>query len=436
MATLFSGAGGLDSGFMDKGNFKMIFANDVLDAPAESYSKNFKHKIIHAKQFDEKTRGASYVVGDITDIDFAPLGEVDCMVGGPPCQDFSIARGGQDRRKGIEITRGALYLQYVRAVKTTTPKFFAFENVPGLISANGGLAYETILNDFSNQGYQILFKNVVNATHVGVPQSRKRLIILGIRNDIAQKISDDVIDKINCTLTGCHNSLRKYPLCAMEALEGKTIPQLQKKYSSMMKEYEGVEKETNTSDAMQWKKNVWDNLTFDVVEDYIFVNGIKNTSGKELSDAFNEHEKILKQLGYFGKNVRDEMFGDGSNEIPKESSSVMERMYRIPPGQNHLTVRNTEWDVKGTMSNIYRRTDPLRPAFTVMAYGGGGTWSYHYERNRSMLTNRERARLQTFPDTYMFFGSRSQIRTQIGEAVPSQLGRKIAEIATFVLEST
>ena len=145
------------------------------------------------------------------------------------------------------------------------------------------------------------------------------------------------------------------------------------------------------------------------------------------------HRKILKQLGY-DKGVHEKDFPDGSNGIPKEKGSVTERMNRIPPGMNYLVTENTEWKVAGSMSNIYRRTDPLRPAFTVMAYGGGGTWSYHYDRDRGMLTNRERARLQTFPDKYMFEGDRSQVRAQIGEAVPVQLGRKIAEIATLVLE--
>ena len=153
-----------------------------------------------------------------------------------------------------------------------------------------------------------------------------------------------------------------------------------------------------------------------------------------LKEAFAEHKKVLKQLG-FDKNVHDKTFEDNSNEIPNEATSVSERMRRIHPGGNHLAVAGTKWNVKGTMSNIYRRTDPLRPAFTVMAYGGGGTWSYHYERERGVLTNRERARLQTFPDNYMFEGNRSQVRTQIGEAVPAQLGRKIAEVAEMVLEN-
>ena len=220
----------------------------------------------------------------------------------------------------------------------------------------------------------------------------------------------------------------------MEALEGKTVPELAEKYAKVMEEYKGVEEETKTADSMQWKKNVWDNLTMDVVRDYLFVNGIKDSDEGELKDAFAEHKKVLKQLG-FDKSVQGKTFEDSSNELPGEGKSVTERMKRIPPGGNHLFVAGTKWNVKGTMSNIYRRTDPLRPAFTVMAYGGGGTWSYHYEKDRSMLTNRERARLQTFPDEYMFEGNRSQVRAQIGEAVPAQLGRKIAEVAELVLKN-
>ena len=142
----------------------------------------------------------------------------------------------------------------------------------------------------------------------------------------------------------------------------------------------------------------------------------------------------MKDLGYYGIDVHGKKFKDGSNEIPNEGGEVPGRMKHTPPGENYIFVDGTKWEVAGTMSNIYRRTDPLRPAFTVMAYGGGGTWSYHYDRDRGMLTNRERARLQTFPDKYMFEGDRSQVRAQIGEAVPVQLGRKIAEIATLVLE--
>ena len=441
MATLFSGAGGLDTAFEESEKFELVFANDRLSAPAKSYSKNFSHKIVDADDFGEGTKLPAYVVGDVAGVDFSPIGKVDCMIAGPPCQDFSIARG--DRRSGInpasnvkkkaEVSRGRLYLEYVRAVKSAEPRFFAFENVPGLVSANRGLAYETIVSDFESQGYKILFKGIVNATKVGVPQARRRLIILGARNGATEKLSG-IEGRVRDILTGADSLVSKYPICAMEALEGKTVPELTDRYGKVMKQYEGVEGETKTDRARRWKKTDWDILTFDAVKDYLIVNGIKPTDDAEVKKAFEEHRKILEQLGYYGKDVHGRKFEDSSNDIPNEAISVTERMKRIPPGMNHLTVAGTEWNVKAMMSNIYRRTDPLRPAFTVMAYGGGGTWSYHYERGRSILTNRERARLQTFPDKYMFAGNRSQVRAQIGEAVPAQLGRKIAEIATLVLE--
>ena len=90
MATLFSGAGGLDTAFEESKNFDLVFANDVLSAPAESYSKNFSHKIVDASEFGKGTKLPAYVVGDVTSIDFSPIGKVDCMIGGPPCQDLSL----------------------------------------------------------------------------------------------------------------------------------------------------------------------------------------------------------------------------------------------------------------------------------------------------------------------------------------------------------
>jgi len=101
----------------------------------------------------------------------------------------------------------------------------------------------------------------------------------------------------------------------------------------------------------------------------------------------------------------------------------------IPPDMNHEFVNGTQWHVNGRgMSLIYRRIHPLKPAYTVVAFGGGGTWSYHYERDRAVLTNRERARLQTFPDDFLFNGNRSQIRAQIGEAVPPLFAKRLGAI--------
>jgi len=442
-ATLFSGAGGLDTGFAESKNFKMLLANDVLLTPAESYSKNYRHQLVEAKNFGKKTKLPAYVVGDITNINFKTLGNLDCMVGGPPCQDFSITRGGNEKRKGITVTRGELYLQYVRAIKETKPKVFAFENVPGLVSANGGQAYKTILHDFENLRqvektelkYRIIFNSVVDATKIGVPQSRRRLIIIGVRSDLLDWPTEaEIAQKAENILSGKNSLVSKYPLTAMEAFEGKTLPELAGKYIEIMKEFKGSVKTANTEESNKWKTKVWDKLSFDVVDDYLFSNKITPKDDDEIEVAFEEHRKILQELGYYGKSLTGTNFSDGSNEIPNEGSEVLDRMRVIPPGMNHLFVEGTKWAVKGRMSNIYRRTDPLKPAFTVLAYGGGGTWSYHYEKGRGALTNRERARLQTFPDAYVFGGNRSEVRAQIGEAVPVRLGKKIAEVARFILE--
>ncbi len=101
----------------------------------------------------------------------------------------------------------------------------------------------------------------------------------------------------------------------------------------------------------------------------------------------------------------------------KVSDKVVERLKLIPQGKNFKAVENTPYAVKGLMSNIYKRLHEDEPAYTVIASGGGGTWGYHFKEHRP-LTNRERARLQSFPDDYNFQGSTTEVRRQIGNAVP------------------
>ncbi len=119
--------------------------------------------------------------------------------------------------------------------------------------------------------------------------------------------------------------------------------------------------------------------------------------------------------------------GAMNNEKTKQSEAVVERLKYIKPGQNAFTAKMPEalkLNVKGArMSQIYKRLDPEKPAYTVTGSGGGGTHIYHWSEPRA-LTNRERARLQTFPDDYIFEGSKEQVRKQIGMAVPCK-GAKI-----------
>ena len=128
-----------------------------------------------------------------------------------------------------------------------------------------------------------------------------------------------------------------------------------------------------------------------------------------------------------------------NNEGTKQSAVVVERLKHIKPGQNAFTANLPEelqLNVKGAkISQIYKRLDPAKPAYTVTGSGGGGTHIYHYEEPRA-LTNRERARLQTFPDDYVFEGSKESVRKQIGMAVPSKGARVIFEaiLKTFAGE--
>lgn len=117
-----------------------------------------------------------------------------------------------------------------------------------------------------------------------------------------------------------------------------------------------------------------------------------------------------------------------NHEMPHMSPVVQERLRFIRPGENAFTANlppKLRLHVRGArISQIYRRLDPDRPAYTVTGSGGGGTHIYHYKEDRS-LTNRERARLQTFPDSYVFLGTRESVRRQIGMAVPCEGARQI-----------
>jgi len=109
-----------------------------------------------------------------------------------------------------------------------------------------------------------------------------------------------------------------------------------------------------------------------------------------------------------------------NNELLKIHPKTKQRLDQIKPGGNFSDIpRNSPLYVKGLISHVYRRLDPNQPSSTIIAGGGGGTWGYHYKEPRA-LTNRERARLQSFPDDFVFEGSITEVRRQIGNAVPPQ----------------
>lgn len=315
VGSLFSGCGGLDLGFVWAG-CKILWANDSDLAATKTYKEYMGDHITHC---------------DVQNYSIEKLKKVDIIIGGFPCQDFSVIW----KRPGLNGTRGNLYSYLVKAIRIHKPKVFIVENVKGIISIDKGKAIKKIKSDFEKIGYQIS-ADVYNFADYGAPQTRERVLLIGIRDDLKFKF--------------------------------KKIPPTHTKHVTAGEALKGVGK-------------------------------IKHNNQQQ-----NIADKTKKMLALIpeGKNF---------SAVPKESP----------------------YYVKGMISHVYRRLHRKKPSTTIIANGGGGTWGYHFKENRS-LTNRERARLFGFPDDMEFFGSMSEVRRQIGNAVPPVAIRPIAEEIVAILK--
>lgn len=163
IVSLFSGAGGFDLGMIRAGH-EVVWANDFFHDACETYRKNI---------------GDHIVCGDVTKVDFRSIPNCDVIIGGFPCQGFSIANMKRKR----EDPRNVLYLEYLRALREKRPKFFLAENVRGILSLDGGEVFKRIVQDFADTGYKVQHQ-LLNASHYGVPQNRYRVFIFGVREDL------------------------------------------------------------------------------------------------------------------------------------------------------------------------------------------------------------------------------------------------------------
>jgi DNA (cytosine-5)-methyltransferase 1 len=164
-ASLFCGAGGLDIGF-ERAGFSTLWAND--------YDK-------HACETHRQWSGADVVQGDISKVEAASIPDVDIILGGFPCQGFSLS----GPRK-VDDSRNRLYKEYVRIVREKKPAAFIGENVKGLLTMANGAVFDAIVADFKDCGYDV-FHQHVNAKDFAVPQDRERVIIVGFRKDLGVK---------------------------------------------------------------------------------------------------------------------------------------------------------------------------------------------------------------------------------------------------------
>ncbi len=316
---LFCGAGGLSLGFEQAG-FKNVFAVELNPEFAKTYHRNFpKHKLI---------------VDDIRNIDNDKIkkligqDEVDVIIGGPPCQGFSIA--GNIGRTFIDDERNRLFKEFVRFVACVQPKMFIMENVAAMATHLKGKTIKTIVESFETAGcgYKVKYE-VLNSVNYGVAQERRRIVIAGIRSDM--------------------DSDYFYP--------------------------EKSEKIYTIKDA---------------------IDDLPKLKSGETSDipnhaAMKHSAQMLEKMGY----VKD---GGDRMDIPEE-------------------LRPKSGDIRK-----YIRYDSTKPSVCVT---GDMRKIFHYEQNRA-LTARELARIQSFPDDFIFEGTSIQIQQQIGNAVPPKLAYQIA----------
>lgn len=155
----------------------------------------------------------------------------------------------------------------------------------------------------------------------------------------------------------------------------------------------------------------------------IIIVGIRNDLEKEFKVPSPTPYKNIDNTSRTAIEVPPISEDAPNNEYTKHAPQVIERLKHIKAGENVFNAnlpKDLELNVKGAkISQIYKRLDPKKPSYTVTGSGGGGTHVYHWSENRA-LTNRERARLQTFPDDFIFLGSKESVRKQIGMAVPSK----------------
>ena len=170
LGELFAGAGGLAWGAFHAdaesgGKIIHAWANDIDPATCATYRKNISSDNV--------------ICGDVRDLNFDTLGGIDALAFGFPCNDFSVV----GKRAGLNGKYGLLYQCAVKALEHFQPDWFVAENVRGLASANKGSAQRQILSGFGNAGYKI-FPHLYKFEEYGIPQTRHRIIVVGIRNDV------------------------------------------------------------------------------------------------------------------------------------------------------------------------------------------------------------------------------------------------------------
>jgi|LSQX01.1.fsa_nt_gb DNA (cytosine-5)-methyltransferase 1 len=398
VVSLFSGAGGMDLGFIQAG-FDIIWANDIIPESIETYKKNIGNHI---------------VFGDIRMISSNDIPDnPDVIIGGFPCQGFSIA----NTRRSMEDQRNFLYKEMLRIIKDKKPKMFVAENVKGLLSMEKGQVIEMIKRDFEELGYYVEAR-LLNAAEYGVPQLRERVIILGNRInksvtypkkthylENASLLDDNLKPAVTCKeAIGWLADIR----CQDEPIKlpnGKIIYQ-HKALENVQDTFWGrkypIDQHELCDYLVYWRKKA--GISTKKVDEHF---GYRYTAGHWFRKDNNSGSipkpedwwELKKLLGF------DDTYDEAVTTLI-EKPVVFEQALRI-----------TNWD---------------RPSDTITATSP----EIHGNKMRR-LSVRECAIIQTFPEDFIFCGRNIGImHKQIGNAVPVKLAKQVAECVKIELDKT
>ncbi len=300
--------------------------------------------------------------------------EIDVVIGGPPCQGFSTVGN-----RMIDDPRNNLVKEFTRVISEIEPPMFLMENVPGLASMKNGIGkkiVDELLEVFDKLDYQTRY-NILTAADYGVPQLRKRLFFIGIRKDLENDFSWPQKTHTPPDSLYCHSKQLNPYVTVREAISD--LPPL------------------SAGEEAQ----------------------------KFLTPPQNEYQRW----------ARDGAERLTNHKVPNHSKQVIERIKHIPMGGNHSNLPD-HLKLKSGYPNIYGRLKWDLPATTITANFGcaSAPGRFIHPRDHRVLSVREGARLQSFPDRITFFGSLNQQYKQVGNAVPPLMAKALAESMKMTLK--
>lgn len=363
--SLFAGAGGCSLGFQQAG-FDVLFATDINEDAVASYQHNFPETPCEAA--DIRDLGPEVLLEKIG----LQAGELDVLLGGPPCQGFSSAG-----MKAAEDPRNSLVGHYVRLLEGMRPKWFIMENVEGLLTNDGGMHVRDALQAFIKAGYIVNLEKIY-AQGYGVPQRRKRVLIVGNR------LGHDFIFP-NAFTVFSGNIFRKGEITFSTA----------------------------TSDLPPSTTKAGEPLSYILEPDNELQTYLRGNT-KRVTDHFSP---LLSDL--LLERVRGLAPGQTMKDLPAhlQHASFQKRA-------NRRVMDGTPVERRGGSPSGLKRFFADEPSLTITS---AATREFVHPKEDRLLTLRECARLQTFPDSFTFVGSAASRIQQIGNAIPPMLARTVAE---------